>query len=72
MDDLPGGIARPRSTWRSPVGRDGRRALKSWADRQLADGHEALLDAALPAFERIMIESALARTAVAARTPHAY
>jgi len=36
--------------------------LKNWADRQLADGRDNLLDEALPAFERIMIESALGKT----------
>jgi two-component system nitrogen regulation response regulator GlnG len=61
IDDLPGELRQPQST-ESPGGQGWEAALKSWADRQLADGHEALLDAALPAFERIMIESALART----------
>ncbi len=37
-------------------------ALRSWASRKLADGEEGLLDEALPAFERVMIEAALART----------
>ena len=61
IDDLPGELRQPQST-ESPGGQGWEAALKSWADRQLAEGHEALLNEALPAFERIMIESALART----------
>ncbi len=61
IDDLPTELRQPNSS-ESPGGQGWEAALKSWADRQLAKGHEALLDEALPAFERIMIESALART----------
>jgi two-component system nitrogen regulation response regulator GlnG len=38
-------------------------ALRGWADRELAAGHEKLLDRATPAFEKIMIECALQYTA---------
>src|SRR5690554_2614181 len=38
-------------------------SLRSWADQELARGATQLLDQALPAFERIMIESALKQTA---------
>ncbi|MGB0664959.1 MAG: nitrogen regulation protein NR(I) [Pontibacterium sp.] len=38
-------------------------ALKNWADQQLSLGSTGLLDEAVPAFERIMIESALKHTA---------
>lgn len=61
IDDLPAELRQPQSA-ESPGGQGWEAALKCWADRQLADGQEALLDAALPAFERIMIECALART----------
>ena len=37
--------------------------LRYWAERELANGHERLLDEATPAFERIMIEAALKQTA---------
>ena len=37
-------------------------ALAHWADRQLARGRGGLLNRALPAFERILIEAALRRT----------
>ncbi|MCV6611593.1 MAG: nitrogen regulation protein NR(I) [Amphritea sp.] len=39
------------------------KALRNWADQQLAQGRSAILDDAVPAFERIMIESALKQTA---------
>jgi len=38
-------------------------ALKNWADQQLASGRQHILDTAVPAFERIMIETALKHTA---------
>ena len=41
---------------------DWQAALKRWADHRLADGETALLDKAEPAFERIMIETALKHT----------
>jgi two-component system nitrogen regulation response regulator GlnG len=37
-------------------------ALRKWAVRKLDDGDEPLLDAALPEFERVMIEAALEAT----------
>ncbi len=36
--------------------------LKLWADRELATGNTGILDKAVPAFEKIMIESALQHT----------
>lgn len=38
-------------------------ALRYWADQQLTDGTQPLLDIAVPVFERIMIETALKHTA---------
>ncbi|MDO9622407.1 MAG: nitrogen regulation protein NR(I) [Pseudomonas sp.] len=38
-------------------------ALRQWADQALARGQTDLLDSAVPAFERIMIETALKHTA---------
>jgi two-component system nitrogen regulation response regulator GlnG len=61
IDDLPSELRQPQSTGEL-VGQGWEAALKSWADQKLANGQEGLLDDALPAFERIMIESALART----------
>ena len=37
--------------------------LRTWADQALARGQRGLLDKAVPAFERIMIETALKHTA---------
>lgn len=39
------------------------KALRNWADQQLQQGNSAILDDAVPAFERIMIETALKHTA---------
>ncbi|MEH6577451.1 MAG: nitrogen regulation protein NR(I) [Amphritea sp.] len=39
------------------------KALRNWADLQLQQGQSAILDDAVPAFERIMIETALKHTA---------
>jgi two-component system nitrogen regulation response regulator GlnG len=61
LDDLPQELKQPQSNL-APVGVGWEAQLKNWASRQLADGRESLLDEALPAFERIMIESALAKT----------
>jgi len=61
VDDLPSELKQTKSTDRES-GQGWEAALKSWANRQLAEGEEGLLNEALPAFERIMIEAALART----------
>lgn len=45
------------------VGGDWEQSLRRWADTQLNHGQRALLDEAVPMFERIMIEAALAKTA---------
>ncbi|MFP5507422.1 MAG: nitrogen regulation protein NR(I) [Gammaproteobacteria bacterium] len=63
MDDLP-----PELTESAPAGApagggaDWEQSLQRWADQELARGEQGLLDRATPAFERIMIESALKRT----------
>jgi two-component system nitrogen regulation response regulator GlnG len=61
IDDLPPELRQPQRA-EIAAGQGWEAALKSWASRQLAEGEEGLLDEALPAFERIMIEAALART----------
>jgi two-component system nitrogen regulation response regulator GlnG len=45
----------PASNWEQ--------ALRQWADQALGRGQSSLLDTAVPAFERIMIETALKHTA---------
>lgn len=42
------------STWQE--------GLRKWADQELKKGHSAILDIAVPEFERIMIETALSHT----------
>ncbi len=39
------------------------KALRNWAEQQLQQGGSGILDAAVPAFEKIMIEAALKHTA---------
>ncbi len=61
IDDLPPELlnqpqdSAPVSNWEQ--------ALRQWADQALARGQSSLLDSAVPAFERIMIETALKHTA---------
>ncbi len=60
MADLPpelravGAEAAEEATWEA--------ALRRWASQRLARGERGLLDEAMPAFERVMIETALKRT----------
>jgi len=61
IDDLPPELlnqpqdAAPAANWEQ--------ALRQWADQALTRGQSSLLDNAVPAFERIMIETALKHTA---------
>ena len=61
VDDLPPELlnqqaeAQPAHNWEQ--------ALRNWSDQALARGQSNLLDEAVPAFERIMIETALKHTA---------
>ena len=45
------------------VGSNWEQGLRNWADQQLSLGQRGLLDTAVPAFEKIMIETALKHTA---------
>lgn len=56
-DDLQASVAAPAAS-----GSDWQGQLRHWTQQQLASGREHLLDDALPAFERILIESALQHT----------
>ena len=62
IDDLPTELKQSSSVAESSSG-SWESILRDWANRQFADGRDDLLDEALPAFERTMIEAALARTA---------
>ncbi|MDX1593508.1 MAG: nitrogen regulation protein NR(I) [Gammaproteobacteria bacterium] len=59
VDDLPVEL---REAAPQQVGEDWIAALRHWAARRLASGDGALLDDALPAFERVLIDAALAQT----------
>ncbi|HEV2333518.1 MAG TPA: nitrogen regulation protein NR(I) [Gammaproteobacteria bacterium] len=45
-----------------PRGGDWRQALRAWAEEELAAGHSELLEDALPEFEKILLDAALAKT----------
>ncbi len=61
VDDLPPELlSQPQES--APVS-NWEQALRQWADQALARGQSNLLDSAVPAFERIMIETALKHTA---------
>ncbi|WP_417661872.1 nitrogen regulation protein NR(I) [Pseudomonas sp.] len=61
IDDLPPELlSQPQDS--TPVS-NWEQALRQWADQSLARGQSNLLDSAVPAFERIMIETALKHTA---------
>ncbi len=62
VDDLPVELKQSTSVAEASSG-SWESILRDWANRQFADGRDDLLDEALPAFERTMIEAALARTA---------
>jgi len=59
-DDIPGDLGGSASPGQGA--REWTRMLASWADRQLQKTGTPLLDAALPEFEKTLIELALART----------
>ncbi len=46
----------------SPTGSTWQEALRKWADQELKKGKSAILDTAVPEFERIMIDTALSHT----------
>ncbi|MDH3979920.1 MAG: nitrogen regulation protein NR(I) [Gammaproteobacteria bacterium] len=58
--DLPGDL--PGDAKGGAVGGDWQATLRLWAQQQLGNGSKRLLDEALPAFERILIETALQHT----------
>ncbi|MBH9314115.1 two-component system response regulator NtrC [Pseudomonas aeruginosa] len=61
IDDLPPELlTQPQA--RAPAA-NWEQALRQWADQALGRGQSNLLDSAVPAFERIMIETALKHTA---------
>ncbi len=61
VEDLPPELRKGDGA--ASEGSDWELALRHWADRELGRGARAILDNAVPAFERIMIETALRHTA---------
>ena len=61
VDDLPPELLQQQQE--APVGGNWEQSLRLWAEQALARGQSDLLGSALPAFERVMIESALKHTA---------
>ena len=61
VDDLPQELREPE-TGGTTAAAGWESVLRVWTDQKLAQGSENLLDEAMPAFERVMIEAALART----------
>jgi two-component system, NtrC family, nitrogen regulation response regulator GlnG len=61
VEDLPEELTTQSSHARMAEG-EWQPQLRKWARQQLVDGREHLLDEATPAFERIMIETALQHT----------
>jgi len=62
IDDLPPELME-QSSGEFVSGGNWEQALRNWADQQLSLGQRELLDTAVPAFEKIMIETALKHTA---------
>jgi len=62
IDDLPPELMQV-AEGESTLSCNWEQSLRNWADQQLGLGHTALLDNAVPVFERIMIETALKHTA---------
>ena len=60
VDDMPPELLEQQHE--PTTGNNWEQALRNWADQQLANGGTSLLDQAIPAFERIMIETALKHT----------
>jgi two-component system nitrogen regulation response regulator GlnG len=61
INDLPPELLDQETA--APTSDNWQQALQYWADQQLTQGTSALLDVAVPLFERIMIETALKHTA---------
>jgi two-component system nitrogen regulation response regulator GlnG len=57
LDDLPPELLTPEQ--RNKPDSDWLEALRNWADQQLMQGDSAILDKAVPLFEKVMIETAL-------------
>ncbi|HLS99534.1 MAG TPA: nitrogen regulation protein NR(I) [Porticoccaceae bacterium] len=62
LSDLPPEMMEEREQARAPVSDQWELSLQRWARAEIESGHGKILDTALPAFEKAMIEVALERT----------
>ena len=62
LSDLPPEMMEEREQARTPVSDQWELSLQRWARAEIESGHGKILDTALPAFEKAMIEVALERT----------
>lgn len=60
VSDLPPELLDQENS--APTGSTWQEALRKWADQELKKGKSAILDEAVPEFERIMIDTALSHT----------
>jgi len=60
LDDLPPEMLHGKGE--SSFDGDWSELLRHWAEQELSQGHTAILDEAMPQFERVMIETALKKT----------
>jgi two-component system nitrogen regulation response regulator GlnG len=61
LDDLPPEL-QSKEGGEGFVGSNWQESLRRWAEQSLAQGDESILEQATPAFERVMIETALRKT----------
>jgi len=61
LDDMPPELL-GKETGDSVVGSNWQESLRRWAEQALAQGDESILEQAIPAFEKVMIETALRKT----------
>ncbi len=62
VDDLPPELLHQAETDNAGTGQTWQEGLKNWAELELKRGKKAILDTAVPEFEKIMIEAALKHT----------
>jgi two-component system nitrogen regulation response regulator GlnG len=61
VSDMPPELLEQQGT-AEVTGSNWEQALRNWVDQQLSSGRQGVIDTAMPAFEKIMIETALKHT----------
>jgi two-component system nitrogen regulation response regulator GlnG len=59
LEDMPPELTQEKARTDATVAQSWESALADWADRRLANGDTAILEQAIPSFERVMITTAL-------------